>query len=167
MSVRTISRRCGRISLISLAALAPLTLAGTASAVPVPNHVGDPAVWGPAVEVLCSNPAQATAFGYNVLELDNSPNTFTGTPGPDVIYAYGGNDTIRGGGGDDVICLGFGNDTGRGDSGFDAVFGEAHNDTVRGDSGRDFLDGGGQIDSAFGGLGADAGVDNETQSSIP
>lgn len=167
MSARTISRRLGRISFVGLAALAPLTLAGTASATPVPNHVGDPAVWGPAVEYLCTNAAAAPPLGYNVLVLDNFANTFTGSPGPDVIYALGGNDTIRGGGGDDVICLGFGNDTGRGDFGFDAVFGEAGNDTVRGDTGRDFLDGGGQFDSAFGGAGLDAGADNEIEWSIP
>lgn len=167
MSARTASRRLGQISFVALAALTPLVAAGSASAAPVPNHVGDPAIWGPALETLCDDPDRARALGYNVLELDNAGNTFTGSPGPDAIYSYGGNDTIRGGGGGDVICLGYGNDVGRGESGFDAVFGEAHNDTVRGDSGRDFLDGGTQVDSAFGGLGADAGVNNEAVSSIP
>ena len=167
MSARTNARRLGRISFVGLVAVAPLAFSGTASAAPAPNHVGNPAVWGPAVETLCDSPAQAAALGYNVLVLNNNPNTFTGSPGPDAIYARGGNDTIRGGGGDDVICLGLGNDQGRGDSGFDAVFGEGHNDTTAGDSGRDFLDGGTQTDTAFGGTDADAGDDNETEFSIP
>lgn len=167
MSARTISRRLGRTSFIGLMAVAPLALAGAAAATPVPNHVGNPAVWGPAVEALCGNPAAAGLLGYNVIVLNNNPNVFTGSPGPDAIYARGGNDTIRGGGGDDVLCLGAGHDEGRGDFGNDAVFGEAHNDTIRGDGGRDFLDGGTQVDSAFGGAGLDAGDDNEAQVSIP
>lgn len=167
MSDRTISRRLGQVSFVALAALVPLVAAGSASAVPVPHHVGDPAVWGPSVEELCTNLTRARNLGYNVLELDNFANTFTGSPGPDVIVANGGNDTISGGGGDDVLCLGYGNDTGFGNTGNDAVFGGPHNDTIRGEGGRDFLNGGTQTDTAFGGPASDAGANNETRTSIP
>jgi Ca2+-binding RTX toxin-like protein len=168
MTARRTTRNLGRISFVGLVALAPLVLTGgLASATPVPNHVGDPAIWGPAVEDLCSNPTRAENLGYNVLELDNFANTFTGSPGPDVIYAYGGNDTINGGAGDDVICLGYGNDKGNGNGGNDAVFGEAAADIARGDVGRDFLDGGGQTDECFGGPANDAGHDCEDETSIP
>jgi Ca2+-binding RTX toxin-like protein len=165
------SKHLRRTALIGVALVAPLLTAVTAEAVgPPPEHNGDPALWGPAVETLCDDPALAALAGYNVIEdpLGNAANNaLVGTAAADAIYAYGGNDKVWGGPRDDVICGGAGNDKLRGEQGSDAVFGEGHADTVHGDKSPDFVDGGNQIDACDGGLALDAEDDCETVTSVP
>lgn len=166
------ARHLRRLSLAGLVALAPAlgliaTTSGSASALAPPSHIGDPRVWGPPLEQLCGSPAIAAASGYHVVVLDNLGNVYTGTSGPDAIFASGGNDTIHAGGGDDVVCGSFGNDTVYGDAGNDAIFGEEHNDVLRGNSGRDYLHGGSQTDTCNGGPALDREDDCQTVLSIP
>lgn len=165
------TRHLHRLSLLALVTVAPAlglvaTSAGSASAL-TPSHVGDPRVWGPPLAQLCDSTALARAAGYNVVVLDNFGNVYTGTPGPDAIYANGGNDTIHGGKGDDLICGGFGSDAVHGDEGNDAIFGAQHNDDLRGDTGRDYLNGGSQTDTCNGGPALDREDDCNTSISIP
>ena len=141
-------------------------VASTAMASPG-SHVGDPALWGPALEALCDDPTLPAAQGYNLIEdpIDdpNDPNDdpfvgglLEGTDGPDLILARSGNDTVNAGGGNDVVCGSFGNDHLNGEGGNDALFGGGHHNTLRGGNGRDYLDGGGQLNECDGGNNADA-----------
>jgi Ca2+-binding RTX toxin-like protein len=66
-----------------------------------------------------------------------------GTPGPDVICAFGGNDVIRGRGGDDVIYAGSGKDKITPGGGKDTVSAGPGNDRISARDGkRDRIDGG-------------------------
>ena len=134
-------------------------VASTAMASPA-SHVGDPAVWGPALEALCDDPTLPEAQGYNLID-DPVNGAFDGgilegTDGPDLILANSGNDIVDAKGGNDVVCGGFGNDEINGGPGNDALFGGGHHNTLRGENGRDYLDGGGQLDECDGGNNADA-----------
>jgi Ca2+-binding RTX toxin-like protein len=160
------TRRFALLAVLA-AVLAPFAASGIAVADDGPIHHGPPAKWGPPLEALCSDPALAAAAGYNVIVLDNMPNTFVGTAMADAIYALDGNDRIRGGPGDDVICLGRGDDKGRGDTGNDAVFGEDGKDLLWGNAGRDFLNGGPLYDKCDGGPALDAAVLCEVVVNVP
>jgi len=135
-------------------------VAGTTWGAGSADHTGDPAVWGPPLEVLCSTPSDAAAAGYNVIE---DPTTgvadgglLEGTNAADAIFANGGNDIVYAGAGNDLICGGFGNDDIFGDAGNDAIFGQAHTDKLKGGGNGDYLDGGPHIDECDGGNGDDA-----------
>jgi Ca2+-binding RTX toxin-like protein len=99
----------------------------------------------------------AVIFGTNTDDLishfDQSPGVTGGTAtnGPDLIFAYGGNDTINGGSGEDWIYGGNGNDV-ISHAGSDYSFGSKH---LFGDGGNDFLFGGLDTDSLYGGKGND------------
>ena len=104
-------------------------VAGTTWGAGSADHTGDPAIWGPPLEVLCSTPSDAAAAGYNVIE---DPTTgvadgglLEGTNAADAIFANGGNDIVYAGAGNDLICGGFGNDDIFGEAGNDAIFGQA------------------------------------------
>lgn len=156
-------------AVIGVAVLAPLLSTGTAFADPPPVHVGDPALWGPALELqgICADPDMARRLGYNVIEGDNFANVLVGGPAADAIYGWGGNDVIFGSTGDDIACGGFGNDRLKGEQGNDALFGEAHNDVIKGDKGRDYVDGDGQTDDCDGGDARDAAADCESLLNVP
>ena len=142
---------------------AAIALSGAAMAATQPAHVGDPAVWGPPLEALCTDPVAAAAAGYNVIEDDTTGGLVEGTDQADVIIAAGGNDIVHAGRGDDVLCLSFGNDDAFGEGGNDAIFGQGHADDLKGGANRDFLSGGGQQDRCDGGNGDDvADVSCET-----
>src|SRR5262245_19116860 len=55
-------------TILGAAFAAPLLAAGIAQADTPPSHVGNTALWGPAVANLCTNPAAAAAAGYNVIQ---------------------------------------------------------------------------------------------------
>lgn len=80
----------------------------------------------------------------------NLADNITGSPGSDLIYLYGGDDTAEGGAGDDTLVGGVGDDTigdnAPGDS--DALYGGPDNDTLD-------IDDGDPNDRAFGGSGSD------------
>ena len=85
-------------------------IAGTTLGAGPADHTGDPAVWGPPLEVLCSTPSDAAAAGYNVIE---DPTTgvadgglLEGTNAADAIFANGGDDIVYAGAGNDLICGG-------------------------------------------------------------
>ena len=135
-------------------------VAGTSLGAGPADHTGDPAVWGPPLEVLCNTPSDAAAAGYNVIE---DPTTgvadgglLEGTNAADAIFANGGNDIVYAGAGNDLICGGFGNDDMFGEAGNDAIFGQAHGDKLKGGGNSDYLDGGPQIDECDGGNGDDS-----------
>jgi len=136
-----------------------ISFAGSALAVDPPNHVGDPAVWGPPLEALCDDPVAgpiaAELLGYNVIVDDATGGPVDGTDQADAIFAAGGNDVVEAGAGDDLVCLSFGNDEAFGEAGNDAIFGQGHADTLKGGGNRDFLSGGGQQDECDGGNGDD------------
>jgi hypothetical protein len=139
-------------------ALSVAVAASTAQASPS-DHVGDPELWGPALEALCDDPTLPAAQGYNLIDDPNDGSgggILEGTDGPDLILGNGGNDHIYAGGGNDVVCGLFGFDELHGQGGNDALFGELHDDVLRGDGGRDYLDGGDQNDRCDGGNNADA-----------
>ena len=115
----------------------------------------NPADWGPALELICDDPAAAAALGYNVISGGAGDDTIFGTPMADAIYSWGGDDSVNGLGGPDLLCLGEGNDKGRGANGFDAVFGEEGYDRIQGNPGNDYLDGGTDYDTCVGGAGFD------------
>lgn len=90
------------------------------------------------------------------------PDSFSGSPGDDLVYGYGGddrlagstgNDRIFGGAGDDRVLGGRGNDELRGGPGEDMLRGGAGSDEIYAvDGERDVIDcGGGNLD----GVGAD------------
>lgn len=98
-------------------------------------------------------------------------DTIQGTPGDDVIVAFGGDDEINGLGGFDIICSGSGNDVidgGDGDdeiwagSGNDVIVGGEGDDLVKGSAGSDTIIEGPGLDYLFGGRGNDdiSGGDN-------
>ena len=126
-------------------------------------HEGPPGQFGPPLEEICDNDdvAAAAAAGYNVFVLTVNPDTFTGTPGADAIFALAGDDEIQGGPGDDLICLGEGDDRAQGGRGNDAVFGEEGDDRVQGNLGNDYLHGGPSMDGCLGGPQFDVGTDCE------
>jgi Ca2+-binding RTX toxin-like protein len=158
--------KCTRAALSLAGITASLAILGGAVLATGPSdHTGDPAVWGPPLEVLCDSPAAARAAGYNVID---DPVTgiqdgglLEGTSGDDAIFANSGNDIVYAGRGNDLICGGYGFDTIHGEAGNDAAFGEEHNDTLRGGNNDDYLDGGGQNDQCDGGNGSDS-ADCET-----
>lgn len=78
-----------------------------------------------------------------------------GTPGDDIIFAFGGNDEILSGKGDDIVCAGPGNDSVRAGDGDDRVFGQAGDDTLRGQRGDDYMNGGVGEDDLRGDTGND------------
>ena len=139
---------------------AGFTLVASAAMASPSDHVGDPALWGPALEALCDDPTLPAAAGYNLID-DLSDGVVDGgilhgTNGPDLILARGGNDIIDAGRGNDVVCGSFGNDDIHGGPGNDALFGGVHHNTLHGDEGRDYLDGGDQLNECDGGDNADA-----------
>jgi Ca2+-binding RTX toxin-like protein len=88
-----------------------------------------------------------------------------GTPGPDTVFALGGNDRVCGVGGNDTIEGGPGGDVLLGGGANDTVKGQGANDTVDGGAGNDTLLGGAANDSLFGRGGADhlnGGADHDT-----
>jgi Ca2+-binding RTX toxin-like protein len=72
----------------------------------------------------------------------DAANRITGSTLPDLIVAFGGNDSINGKKGDDIVFGGRGNDFIVGDSGFDVIFGETGNDSIEGNIGNDTIFGG-------------------------
>ncbi len=79
----------------------------------------------------------------------------TGTPGDDVIVAFGGHDRIDAGAGDDYVCAGAGHDLIDAGPGADRIFGAAGNDTIDGGSGADLIRGQSGSDHLFGARGND------------
>lgn len=161
------ARRILRTLVLGATLVAPLALVGVAQADEGPSHDGNPKEWGPPLAALCSSPAAAAAAGYNVILGNNAPNVINGGPGPDAIFAFGGNDIVNGGPGPDLLCLGQGDDRGNGGGGNDAVFGEQQNDLLRGVRGRDYLDGGTQNDKCDGGPQADVANACEVVINVP
>ncbi|MEG3843620.1 S8 family serine peptidase [Microcoleus sp. herbarium14] len=83
--------------------------------------------------------------------LDNSPNSFTLTPGfltpyPNGLFALGGNDFIVGSSDAEIIS---------GDDGNDRLLGGGNSDTLFGGVGNDLLNGGASSDILFGDSGSD------------
>lgn len=76
----------------------------------------------------------------------NGKNLITGSPEPDILLGFDGNDTINANGGNDVL-IGGGDD--------DTLNGGVGNDRLLGDSGNDQLDGGAGADTLRGGIGSD------------
>jgi Ca2+-binding RTX toxin-like protein len=74
-----------------------------------------------------------------------------GTPGPDVICGFGGNDRIYGFGGDDILLGGEGNDRIYGGDGDDRAMGGPGRDLINGNLGVDVLEGGDDRDTINGG----------------
>lgn len=85
----------------------------------------------------------------------DGPDRIKGTPGNDVIVAYGGNDRIEGLGGNDIICAGPGRDWVDGGAGNDVIVGGGGNDVLKGGPGDDQLFGGAGDDVLKGGAGDD------------
>ncbi len=135
-------------------------IAGTTLGAGPADHTGDPAVWGPPLEVLCNTPSDAAAAGYNVIEDPTAGvadgGLLEGTNAADAIFANGGDDIVYAGAGNDLICGGSGNDDIFGEAGNDAIFGQDHADKLEGGGNGDYLDGGPQIDECDGGNGDDA-----------
>lgn len=72
-----------------------------------------------------------------------------GTPGDDIICAYGGRDRINGRGGDDIIFGGPGNDIIVGGGGLDSLYGNSGDDVLKARDGlKDLVDGGPGVDVA-------------------
>ena len=105
---------------------------------------------------------------------DGGADEIDGTPFPDTIFGFGGNDEVRGNGGepgdsgiylDDRIDGGSGADDLGGEEGNDLVHGRAGNDQIFGGPGNDALFGDGGNDTIQGGLGLDlvvGGSGNDT-----
>lgn len=77
---------------------------------------------------------------------DDNSNTIGGTPGPDVIFTFGGADRLSGGLQSDILVAGPGNDFLVGNNGSDIMLGE---------TGNDYIDASNGIDTIFGGTGND------------
>lgn len=93
--------------------------------------------------------------------LDNSPNSFTLTPGfltpyPNGLFTLGGNDFIVGSSDADRISGDDGNDRLLGGGNSDTLFGGIENDLLNGGTGNDFLFGDSGNDTLQGGKGGDA-----------
>jgi hypothetical protein len=102
----------------------------------------------------------ATIYGTGVNDLRH------GTPTPDRIYLYAGDDTANGRSGDDTIWGGDGKDSLYGGNGRDSLYGESGYDRMFGGDRNDWLDGGAQGDQLFGGNGDDwlgGGAGNDRQ----
>jgi Ca2+-binding RTX toxin-like protein len=93
--------------------------------------------------------------GNDSLSGTNGADTIYGLAGNDVLRGKAGADTLWGGTDNDTLWGGTENDTLRGNVGSDALFGEDGNDKLYGDSGNDTLIGGAGIDRLFGGTGND------------
>ena len=85
----------------------------------------------------------------------DGPDRIKGTPGKDVIVAYGGNDRIKGLGGNDIICAGSGRNRVNSGAGNDYVAADNGNDRVSAGAGRDVVEAGGGDDYIAGGGGND------------
>ena len=77
-------------------------------------------------------------------------NTIGGTPGPDIIFAFGGADRLSGGLGSDILIGGGGNDFMVGNNGSDLMLGETGNDYIDSSNGIDTIFGGGGDDRILG-----------------
>ena len=92
-------------------------------------------------------------------------NSFTGTPGPDLLggtpnlgdtlRGLAGNDRLTGGAGDDCLFGGAGNDRLSGGPGGDRLNGDSGNDRLTGGTGNDKLNGGPGTNTLSGGAGND------------
>jgi Ca2+-binding RTX toxin-like protein len=80
---------------------------------------------------------------------------FTGSPLPDLLRGYGGNDTINAGEGANYVRGDDGDDLLTGGSGFDDINGNSGNDTVVTGAGDDYAVGGKDNDNLSAGAGAD------------
>jgi Ca2+-binding RTX toxin-like protein len=94
----------------------------------------------------------------------NREDRYPGTPDPDLVFGFEGNDELRGSDGndqifgnanDDFLLGGAGNDSLYGGKDSDELVGEAGNDFLFGNLGNDLLDGGEGNDSLFGGQSTD------------
>ena len=81
--------------------------------------------------------------------------SLVGTPGNDVIFAYGGNDAVSAGSGADVVCAEAGDDQVKGGAGLDVISGARGPDRLLGGRGRDRLLGEAGGDTLFGQGGTD------------
>ena len=88
----------------------------------------------------------------------NTPVTFTGTAGDNIIVGGNGNDTLNGAAGNDNISGGNGVDAVNGGNGDDVLNGNAGNDTLMGNAGNDVLTGGDGNDALRGGAGTDTAI---------
>ena len=86
-------------------------------------------------------------FQLTAVEMQTTPNVYTGGPGNDAFTGTAGDDEMNGNGGDDTLHGGGGNDHLYGGEGSDHLYGE---------DGNDFLDGGAGVDYLYGGSGDDA-----------
>lgn len=91
-----------------------------------------------------------TCFGEPATLVDGSYSSYiVGTPGKDVVFLGGGDDSYQGRGGPDLICGGAGNDVLNGEKGADKIAGGKGNDTLIGGDGQDVLNGGPGTDKCF------------------
>lgn len=80
---------------------------------------------------------------------NNKKNRLNGTPGDDIICAFGGNDWINGRGGNDIVFAGSGDDVVIGAGGLDSLYGNSGKDLLKAKDGlKDLVDGGPNIDRA-------------------
>ncbi|MEI4231541.1 Hint domain-containing protein [Roseovarius sp. D22-M7] len=103
--------------------------------------------------------------GNNILFGTGNDDSIDGLAGDDTIFGQGGDDTLLGGegadrvsgnAGDDSVLGGPGNDTLFGHEGADTLIGGSGNDSINGGPGGDSIDGGDGDDTITGGDGADA-----------
>ncbi len=107
---------------------------------------------------------ESVFMDFDVTQLDENDNEWTGSAGNDLVLAYEGDDNINGRDGDDDIRGDLGNDTligGKGDDvlkgedGDDRLIGGFDNDALHGGNGNDHLHGGSGNDNMWGGQGDD------------
>lgn len=81
-------------------------------------------------------------YDINVQVGNGANDTFTGTPGADLLLGNQGDDSLTGIGGQDVLCGGNGTDVVSGGDGPDALSGDKGSDTLTGGAGADAFSGG-------------------------